>query len=131
MTQGNQTDQAGVALKAVSLAHHHRRTQAMYFDGWKVAGVGLFSILVSPALMRGTRQDWVEGFHATLHSSPLLAWLIIPLRRSDDQFDETNRRRAKLIDTLAIVLLWTWPWTCGAPLVAVVRWLQMLQSFGS
>ena len=66
-----------------------------------------------------------EGLGAIRLSSPLLAWLFSPLRRSDDMYDETNRRRAELIDTLALVLLWTWPLTCGVPLSAVVRWVQL------
>ena len=96
-------------------------------DGWQLAGVFLLFSLLSPALVSGNSQDWAEGLGLTLLSSPLLAWLLIPLRPSDDLFDEANRRRAESSTLLATVLIWTWPWTCFAPLAAIVRCIRMLR----
>ena len=114
-----------VAGPAKAASGHHRPSRAIPLDGWQVAGFVLLFVYLSPALITGTDGDWAEGLGAILLSSPLLAWLFAPLRRSDDMYDETNRRRAERIDTLALVLLWTWPLTCGVPLSAVVRWAQL------
>jgi hypothetical protein len=96
-------------------------------NGWQIAGVSLVFFLLSPALVTGRPHDWADGLGLTLLSAPLLAWLFIPLRHSDDLFDETARKRAELVDVLALVLLWTWPWTCAIPLIAIGRCIQILQ----
>ena len=61
-------------------------SQRTFLDGWQLAGVFLLFSLLSPALVAGTCRDWAEGLGLTLLSSPLLAWLLIPLRPSDDLF---------------------------------------------
>jgi hypothetical protein len=99
-------------------------------NGWQIAGVFLVFFLLSPALVTERADDWADGLGLTLLSSPLLAWLFIPLRRSADLFDETARRRTEIVDALALVLLWTWPWTCFAPIVAIGRCIQILHPGG-
>jgi hypothetical protein len=92
----------------------------------QIAGLLLLLSPLLPSLVSGTRQDWVEGLGLTLLSSPLLAWLSIPLRPSDDLFDETYRKQAEAMDVLALIILWTWPWTCAAPFLAIGRCVQIL-----
>ena len=91
----------------------------------QLAGVVLLVSLLLPTLVSGTRQDWVEGLGLTVVSSPLLAWLFIPLRPSADLLDETYRRQAQAMDTLAVILLWTWPWTYAAPFVVIARCVRI------
>jgi hypothetical protein len=124
-------DHEWVDLNEAVKGDHNGSAQGMSLDGWQMAGVFLLCALVAPALIKGTSEAVVECLGAALLSSPLLAWLLIPLRRSDDLFDQTNQRRAEYIDTLAIVLIWTWPWTCVVPLAAVARSLLIILPQGS
>ena len=113
-------------LEGAQSVEHVGAPRPRPIEGWQIPGVLLLLVLLLPALVTGTRQDWVEGLGLTLLSSPLLAWLSIPLRPSDDLFDETYRRRAEAIDVLALILFWTWPWTCAALLVAIERCVRVV-----
>jgi hypothetical protein len=113
-------------LKGVRSVEHVGAFRARPIEVRQIAGVLLLLSLLLPALVSGTRRDWVEGLGLTLLSSPLLAWLSIPLRPSDDLFDETYRRQAEAMDVLALILLWTWPWTCAVPFVAIGRCVRIL-----
>jgi hypothetical protein len=130
MTHDDWADQGGVDLKKAAEGHDHRLDGWATLDGWQMAGLFLLSALIPQVILSRTGQDFTEGLGAIVLSVPLLAWLLVPLRRSDDLFDEANRRRAELIDTLAIILIWTWPWTCCVPLVAAVRSILLLVCCG-
>jgi hypothetical protein len=97
-------------------------------NGWQTAGIFLVFLLLLPALVTERADDWADSLGLALLCSPLLAWLFIPLRRSADLFDETARKRTEIVDALALVLLWTWPWTCLAPIVAIGRCIQILHA---
>jgi hypothetical protein len=130
MTHDDWEDQASVDLKNAAEGYRHCLGRWSSLDGWQMAGALLLFALLPQIILRRTSQDFTEGLGAIVLSVPLLAWLFIPLRRSDDLFDEANRRRAELVDTVAIVLIWTWPWTCCVPLVAAVQSIQLLVCCG-
>jgi hypothetical protein len=130
MVDDDWSDRETSGSKAAGAGKVGHRPGKASLNGWQIAGVILEFFLLSPALVTGRAHDWAEGLGLTLLSSPLLAWLLIPLRRSDDLFDETSRKRAEVVDALALILLWTWPWTCAAPVVGVGRCIQFLQYGG-
>jgi hypothetical protein len=130
MTHKDWIDQTDVGLKAAAYGDDHGLAQGTWLDGWQMAGVFLLFALLSQVIVSRTSEDFTEGLVAIVLSAPLLAWLFIPLQRSDDLLDEANRRRAEFIDALALVLIWTWPLTCCAPLVALVRCIQMFAAGG-
>jgi hypothetical protein len=111
---------------ATGCGMHPGRRGKTLINGWQIAGVFLSFFLLSPALVSGRAGDGADSLGLTLLSLPLLAWLFIPLRRSDDLFDQTERKRAEAMDVLALILLWTWPWTCAAPFVAIGRCVRIL-----
>ena len=131
MMHDDWVDQKWVHPDEAAEGQHDGPARKMSLDGWQAAGVFLLSVLITPALIKGTSEAGVQCLGTTFLSSPLLAWLLIPFRPSDDLFDQATHGRAELMDTLAIVLIWTWPCTCVLPLLAVARWLLKLLPHGS
>jgi hypothetical protein len=130
MVDDDRLDWEASGLNAAGAGKDVHRLREPSINGWQIAGALLVLLLLAPALVTERADDWADGLGLTLLSSPLLAWLFIPLHRSADLFDETARKRTGIVDALALVLLWTWPWTCLAPIVAIGRCIEILLPSG-